>query len=285
MEYKIVPHSDYDRKVKIEKQNIFCYSKKQLEKLYPNGDFRLIGETRAHNRKDSIGELPLYDTSVRNNPAGGAQNGEKRLTVSETGGHSKILNRRAGFVHVGNDDYIVLLKSRIPFFIWLFYLGLGLAAGIILIAYLLKTPAKPAIEPLHPLPSEDTQAQPIDGDNTSKASSPEGGGTVSMTYTLNAEISLKADKISMYFKNPNASNHDVMLEMYVISENEETLIASSGRIKAGYGLYNMALGIDPSLLNAGNYEGKYKIIYYNPETGERALVESDIVDLKIKVTE
>lgn len=283
MEYKIIPHSDYDQKVKIEKQNIFCYSKKQLKKLYPNEDFCLIGETRAHNRKESIGELPLYNSSVH--PSESTQKSEKRLTVSKPGGHSKLLNRRAGFVHVCNDDYIILLKSRIPFFIWLFYLFLGLAAGGILIAYLLNTPAEPAVKPLHPLPSEDTQAQPLEDDNSSKVSSPEGGGAVSMTYTLNAEISLETGRIAMYFKNPNASNHDIVVEMYIISGGEETLIASSGRVKAGYGLYNMSLGIDFSLLSAGNYEGKYKVIYYDPETGERALIESDITDLRVKVTD
>lgn len=279
MEYRIIPHSDYDQKVKIEKQNIFCYSKKQLKKLYPNGDFRLIGETRAHNRKEKTGVLPLSDSAAAQSSA--AQREEKILTVSAFGDNSKILNRRAGYVHTGNDDYIVLLKSRIPFFIWLFYLLLGLAAGGILIAYLLKPPAKPASEPLHPLPPEDSQAQPLEEDNTSKASSPEGGGAVSMTYTLEAEINLESGEISMYFKNPNASNHDVAVEMYIISEGKETLVASSGLIKAGYGLYNMSLDIDSSLLSKGDYEGKYKVIYYNPETGERALIESDITDLKI----
>ena len=75
----------------------------------------------------------------------------------------------------------------------------------------------------------------------------------------------------------------MVLELYVISGSDDIKIAKSGRIQAGYGLYQMSLLEDAAELSEGVYRGKYKVIYYNPDTGERALVESDITDLQITV--
>ncbi len=269
MEFQILPHNDYDRKVKIEKQKFFCFSKKLLKRKYPNDDFHLVGETRAHNRKRAVGKLPF---------------GEKVFVVSGVGEHSKILNRTAGYVHVGEDDYIVLLKSRIPFLLWLFFLLLGIAAAGILLFRLWQGPKAPAIDPYHPLPEEDSQAESIQDDHSQKAQSEKGGGSVSMIYTLKADLSLSGGSISMHFKNPGASNHDVVLELYILSDGTETKIAQSGRIRAGYGLYEMQMDREAAVLQEGIYQGKYKVLYYDPDTGERALIESDITDLEITVT-
>ena len=73
--------------------------------------------------------------------------------------------------------------------------------------------------------------------------------------------------------------------MYIVSGGNEYLIAKSGLIKAGYGLYKLTLSEDAPTLTEGVYTAYYKIGYYNPETGERALVEADIKDVTVTVTE
>ena len=105
-----------------------------------------------------------------------------------------------------------------------------------------------------------------------------------MIYTLTAGLSLSDNSISMYFKNPNASNHDVVLELYLVDGGTEIKLAQSGLVKAGYGLYEMTVLEDSAVLQEGIYQGKYKVLYYKPDTGERALVESDIEGLTIAVT-
>ena len=267
MEFILTTHSDYDQKLKIEGCEVFCYSKKFLKKRYSGKNFHVAGETKSHNRKESIGKLQI---------------GEKSLAISKDGEYSRLIYYPTGYLHVGDDDYIVIMKSRIPFLIVLLGLILGLAASVIILVNILSK-VTPVIEPYNPLPEPDPHVEAIEGDNTSKSDAQSGGGSVSMIYTLKAELSLSSGEISMYFKNPNASNHDVVLELYVISGSDDIKIAKSGRIQAGYGLYQMSLLEDAAELSDGVYRGKYKVIYYNPDTGERALVESDITDLQITV--
>lgn len=269
MELHILPHNDYDQKLKLKKQHVHCYSKGLLKKRYSDKDFQVVGEAKSQNRKEAVAELVI---------------GGETLTVSEAGGHSRLLNRTAGYFHVGGDDYVAILKSRIPFLLLLFALLAGLAAGIAVLVHLLAGPTAPVIDPYHPLPAPDPNVEPIEKDNSSKADPGNGGGSVSMIYTLTAGLSLSDNSISMYFKNPNASNHDVVLELYLVDGETEIKLAQSGLIKAGYGLYEMTMIKDAAVLQEGNYQGKYKVLYYNPDTGERALVESDIDGLTIAVT-
>ena len=102
---------DYDQKVKIEKENILCYSKKQLDRLYPDGGYHIIGETKKKNKKKIISQLKVR---------------KLMLDICNPDQHSGLLYRRAGYVRVNGDDFIALLVPRWPFLlILLFLLGIG----------------------------------------------------------------------------------------------------------------------------------------------------------------
>ena len=263
-QYLIILKKDYDKNIKINKQPYQCYSKKHLEELYPETHYEVIGEVCYKNRKESIAQL---------------ENGDQYLDVCEFEKHNRILYKKAGFVCVGEDEYIALLKSRIPFLILFF----GLLAGLIISFYLILS-LWLGLGPDHPLPPVDASATLLTDDDTEKKESVDGGGSVSMIYTTEASLNLSTGKADMYFKNPNASNHDVTIELYIASEGNEVLIAESGLLKSGYGLYELSFIEDSAQLSEGVYNGIYRVSYYNPETGERSIVQSDIENITISVT-
>lgn len=260
---------DYDDEVKLYGEELDCYSPKMMKKLYPDKDsYKIVGEVRSGNKKDAIDKIQI---------------GDKLRKVAEPGAFNKILNKRVGYLCVGEDEYVVLLKSRLLFLILLFGFGAGiLAAGVLI--WLLLQPEP--IEPDNPMPEPDQYIQTIP-DDTGETAPPanDGGGTVSMIYKLTAKLDLSDNMISMYFKNPSESNHHVVLEMYIISGEDQILIATSGRLPAGTGLYQMEFDENSARLQEGQYQAMYKVAYYNPTTGERALVESNITDVILEVTQ
>lgn len=263
---------DYDKSISIEGTKVKCYSKKMMDKLYKDEkQYTLVGEIKRKNKKEPIGELTVL---------------RSRFQVSALDSNNTILYGRAGYVKVGPSHYVVVLTHRFAFLFWL----LGLAAGIggmgWIILSLLQAMDKPVIiDPDHPLPTDDPYVEtfPDEPGQDTPATSPEGGGSVSMIYTLTVDITLSSGEAKIYFRNPTASNHDVSIDLYVISaDGTQTPIAQSGLIRAGYGLETLTL-MDRVQLSEGVYTGKYVVHFYNPETGERALVEPEITDLTITV--
>ena len=117
---------DYDQKVKIGKEQIRCYSKKQLDRLYPNGGYHIIGETKEKNRKKIIAQLKVRKLT---------------LDICNPDQHSGLLYRRAGYIRVGGDDFIALLVPRWPFLLLLLLL-LGLIGLLLSQAYGLEVENK-----------------------------------------------------------------------------------------------------------------------------------------------
>ena len=296
--YRVIPRDDYEGDVKLRGVHILCYKKKQLDDMYPNDDYIVVGETKAKNKKRIIDNLYLADVIDISKLETDDEGNEIPLLVSNSGEHSKLLYRRAGYVLVGPDTYIALLKFRFAFIFWLFF-GVLVLAGLtgLLIGLLLGRPSTgdgsdttaadtgnsgPVI--LNPMPPVDSNQVTADADDET-ARPLEEGAYMSMEYKLKASLSLSTGEIGIYFKNPNRSNQNVSIELYVVSNDTEVKIAESGVIEPGYVLRELTYNKDSAVLSEGKYEGKYLVIYYNPETGERAVVESEIVNVKITVTE
>lgn len=264
--YSSVSKEKYDKKIKLSRKiTVPCYTVKEFDEYKKKNDTRVVGEALLKNKKEEIARLQLDDTE---------------LIVSEYKGHKRLLYKEVGFVHVGGTEYVALLKSRLPF--WLMLLTILLLA--LLLAGLLSWyfSRVPVIGPYNPLPVEDPKAEEIPDDDGTPVE--QDGGAVSLVYSLDAQLNLSTGKIEIYFQNPGTSNHDVVLQMYVVSGGSETLIAESGRIAAGKGLYELSMNEKSAVLSEGLYDAKLKVIFYNPSTGEKALVESDITDVTLTVT-
>lgn len=256
MKYTVFSVSDYDKKIKLDRDTYYGYSEKKLKKRYPEDNYTVVGELKLDRDKKKIGELTTGEA------------------VSELNTYSRVFNRKKGYLCVGQDTYILVLRPRIPLLLW-FLLGALLLA--LLIALLLQFPKEPTvINPDAPLPD----ISPIIDDQSVKPEVDEGDGSVTMIWTLAAEADLTDGKVEVYFKNPNASTHDVEVELYVISGGEEILIARSDRVKAGYALNRMDILRSVSL-SEGIYKGLYRVIGYDPATGEQAAYLPQIPDVLI----
>lgn len=256
VKYNIFSVSDYDKKIKLDRETYYGYSEKKLKKRYPEDNYTLVGELKLDRDKKKIGELTTGEA------------------VSELNTYSRVFNRKKGYLCVGQDAYILVLRPRIPILLW-FLLGALLLA--LLIALLLQFSKGPTvINPDAPLPD----ISPIEDDNSVKAEVEEGDGSVTMIWTLAAEADLTEGKVEVYFKNPNASTHDVEVELYVISGGEEILIARSDRVKAGYALNRMDI-LKSVSLSEGLYTGLYRVTGYDPVTGEEVAYLPQIPDVLI----
>jgi hypothetical protein len=266
--YQLRLTTDHDKKVKLNKQEIFCYSQEQLDKLYPNGGYTVIGETLKKNKKEQIALL---------------QAGKQEFSVSEDKSHNGIIFRTAGYARVGEDTYIRLLESRLLFLLLLFGGAVTLGALIILLLGALQPKDPVVIDPNHPVPPEDSNVESLEDDDSQKAEVEEGGGSLSMIYMLEAKMSLSTGLIDIYFKNPNASTHNVSLILYVVAGDQQIPIAQSGLIKAGNGLSVLEFIEGSAKLKEGVYEAKYLLSCFDPITGERALIQPEIAGVELTV--
>ena len=60
MEIKYLLSEDYNDKRKLGKETIFCFSKKKLDELYPDKDYKIIGEISGEISEDSDKNVFLF---------------------------------------------------------------------------------------------------------------------------------------------------------------------------------------------------------------------------------
>ena len=114
---------------------------------------------------------------------------------------------------------------------------------------------------------------PIEDDKSEKMEAAEGGGAVSLTYAAEVSIDLSEETAALMFANPNKSTQDIVIQIVV----QEQILAQSGTITSGNQITKLDL-LDGAVekLSAGGYDGKFVILYYNPETSEKAVVNTEI---------
>lgn len=152
---------------------------------------------------------------------------------------------------------------------------------IIIILLLLRSCGKekgPAtvLDPDYAHMGEDSGAEPIEDDETSKAEVTGGGGSVTISFTDDVRYSLSTGQLSLYYQNPNASTHNVVVQVILVSGEDEYLLAQSGILKPGYQVTSLTAEKNAPKLSVGGYKGRLTLLFYDPETGERAIVDTDI---------
>lgn len=80
-------------------QQIKCYSKKQLKILYPNRDYKLVGEYTPGSKKSQAGSLEYKN---------------RKFNLSQLRTHSRAAYSEKGFLGVGEDSFVVLIKNALP---------------------------------------------------------------------------------------------------------------------------------------------------------------------------
>lgn len=127
---------------------------------------------------------------------------------------------------------------------------------------------------------KEEHAETIPGDAGDKMESEKGGGSVSLSYSDDVTIDLSDRQVSLMFGNPGRSNQDMVLQIVI----QDTVIVQSGTLSPGNQVttLNLLPGAEKRLI-PGGYEGKFVVFYYSEETGEKAMVNTEIpVSITIK---
>ncbi len=116
-------------------------------------------------------------------------------------------------------------------------------------------------------------AHDIGDSGEQKLEQAQGGGAVSITYTTQVEVSLSAKQATVYFANPSKSNQDIVLQIVV----QDVVIAQSGTISPGKQTEKLDLLEGAAeQLTPGGYNGNFVVLYYQPDTHEKTIVNTEI---------
>lgn len=133
------------------------------------------------------------------------------------------------------------------------------------------------LEPDYPAMSEEPSAVPIENEPSVEAPTvSQGGGSVTLAFMDNVVYSLSSGKISLFYQNPSSSTHNVVVQVILTAGSDEYLLSQSGVLKPGYQVTSLQADSKAPQLSQGGYSGKLRLRFYDPETGERAIVDTDI---------
>ncbi|CCX38599.1 uncharacterized protein BN452_00214 [Clostridium sp. CAG:1013] len=120
---------------------------------------------------------------------------------------------------------------------------------------------------------QEQNAETIPDDTGEKMENPEGGGAVSLTYSNEVTIDISDKAAALYFANPGKSNQDMVIQIAI----QDTIILQSGTLSPGnqVKLLNLLEGAE-DMLQPGGYEGKFVVLYYDPISGEKSMVNTEI---------
>ena len=121
---------DYDKRIKIGDEYVFCYSKKKLKELYPEDDFSLSGEVKKGNQKAQerqdakqakklakLKEKGLAEADVESLKLGDLKVGKSVLSVYPKGTNNKFSQKIDGYMCISEGNFVALHTSRIPFLV------------------------------------------------------------------------------------------------------------------------------------------------------------------------
>lgn len=140
--------------------------------------------------------------------------------------------------------------------------------------------ATPTLAPDYAPQKTEQNAQPMGDEGDEKLDQPEGGGAVSLTYSREVTIDLSDKKATLLFGNPTKSNQDMLVQIVI----QDTVIVQSGRLTPGNQVTKLDLLKDANkMLSPGGYEGKFVVYYYNQETAEKAILNTEIpINITVK---
>lgn len=144
-----------------------------------------------------------------------------------------------------------------------------LCVGVTVWAVFLRKSEEPPITPDYPPKESESNQIPIEGDETGKIDSPEGGGGIRVTWSTTATASLSNDTVSFYYANPGVSNQNVAILLTI----GDLVVAKSDLIAPGHQVVELKLeAAAKAKLQVGGYNTVLTVRSYDPESNEKAMV-------------
>lgn len=142
---------------------------------------------------------------------------------------------------------------------------------------------KVVLPPDYPLITIDPDAKQTD-DGQGKFTASQGGGKVALSYSTDLSYNMASGKVTLSFANPGSSTQAMVLQIIVYGGTNETtgkpdeyLLAESGILPPGYYVEQLSADLEEGVtLTTGVYSGVMRVLFYNEETGEKAIVNTEI---------
>lgn len=120
---------------------------------------------------------------------------------------------------------------------------------------------------------KEENAEAIENDNSEKMKAEEGGGAVSITYSNEVTIDLNNKTASLLFANPSKSTQNMVVQIII----KDTEIVQSGLLEPGNQVTQLDLLENAEKqLEKGGYDGKFRVLFYDPDSGQKAAVNTEI---------
>ena len=162
-------------------------------------------------------------------------------------------------------------EKKRKWLIILLCLLLAICIGVTVWALFFRESSTPPITPDYPPQGTEQNQKPLEGDEGDKLDSPEGGGAINVTYGTTVTVDLSENKVTLLYANPQASNQNVAILVMI----DDLVVAKSDQITPGYGVDTLELeAYAKERLSVGGYDGELVIRAYDPETGEKAMVDT-----------
>lgn len=163
----------------------------------------------------------------------------------------------------------------------LLIIGMLICMGVTVWALFFRNSDDKVLVPDYAPQQTEQNAEPIN-DSGEKLDVPEGGGGISLEYESSVTVSLSEKAAHFSYTHPGRSTQDIVLCIEIDGE----MIAQSGTVKPGNKLEKLPLldGAEKKL-SAGTYtDADFRILSYDPETGEKAMVDT-VAAVTVTVTE
>ena len=149
-------------------------------------------------------------------------------------------------------------------------IGIVICLAVTVWALFFRDTGKP-ISPDYPPQGTEANQKPLEGDESEKMESPQGGGSINVTYNVNATVDLSEGTVSLLYANPQASNQDVAILIMI----DDLVVAKSDLISPGNGVDTLTLDeYAKDKLSVGGYDAELVIRAYDPVSGEKAMVDT-----------
>ena len=172
-------------------------------------------------------------------------------------------------------------KKQLTVIISVLALVLILAIGVTVWALFFRESGAAPITPDYPPQGTEENQKPLEGDEGDKIESPSGGGAINVTYGTSVTVDLSDNTVTLLYANPQASNQNVAILIMI----DDLVVAKSDQITPGHGVDTLTLEeYAKERLSVGGYDGELVIRAYDPDTGEKAMVDTK-GEITITVTE
>ena len=103
-----------------------------------------------------------------------------------------------------------------------------------------------------------------------------GGGSVPISFSDSVTYTISTGKLSLFYQNHSSSTHNMVVQVILVRGDDEYLLAQSGILEPGYQVTSLTADENAPKLSKGGYDGLLRLRFYDPATGNMAMVDTDI---------